>query len=322
MRMEWGELLGGLAAALLAEGTAVPAGHSESAGAARAVLLLPAGMAVPADAAEAAARGILALRTPVSAAGLTLLERARAGGLAIRAAADASLPARARAAAAPQATALTPAATRIIAASDGGCVKNGKPGAAAGYGACAQLEDNCPINLLIRGRVLPCAYSLRSDGAPGLQADSSGPFVVPSNNRGEYLGFCALLCALLALDDTSGCLAARGTVVEIVLDSKIVMNTMTDWLPARKRRGTQAQLKNFDLVQCADQLLQRLHTRCEIVLSKIKSHRPRPPKDSPALDLARWDANDLADHLADDACKAQCAPRAELSGEAVALRLE
>lgn len=165
--------------------------------------------------------------------------------------------------------------TPTIAACDGGCRGNGGNGACAGFGV---MFHGGPLNgLEMYGAVAAADYewidsdyplhgfrAVRHDTFP--QAAGSTP---PTNNRGEYLAGCYLLLA--------ACRAGLTMPVEIVSDSNLFIKTMTEWLPARRAKGTAAQLKNFDLVQIAERLLEILRGRARVTFTHQRSHLSQPP---------------------------------------------
>lgn len=110
--------------------------------------------------------------------------------------------------------------------SDGSCIGNPGPGAAA-------------WRILQEGNVV----------AEGAQADPS-----TTNNRME------LLAAILALEDILR-LHGEGVVgadsIEMRLDSQYTLGCMFDWLPGWKAKGF-AKVKNVDLVQRLDDVAQRV----------------------------------------------------------------
>lgn len=184
--------------------------------------------------------------------------------------------------------------TPVVAACDGGCTGNGKAHAKAGFGAV--VAGGALAGMQIFGRVCSAEYKFADGARPDLGIfPVSGTSVLPSNNRGEYLGACYLMLALVRAGVTAP--------VEIVSDSKLFIMTMTTWLPGRKKKGTEAELKNYDLVQIANTLLSTLKTQCRggVKLTHINSHKPeplRPADGGSSREHLLWSANDLADRLA------------------------
>ena len=176
-----------------------------------------------------------------------------------------------------------------IAFTDGSCPRNGKPGARASFAALvagAQFGDTT-----IRGEVRPAGYALVDEDAPERGMRAAGPPVAPSNNRGELLGIIFALAALL-----------RGRAlgrVEIVSDSEICLKTLLVWLPARLAKGTERELKNFDLVWIAWRLLERLRRRAAAVtLTHTRSHQRPPPRAAPERAHLLHRGNAMADEHA------------------------
>jgi ribonuclease HI len=175
---------------------------------------------------------------------------------------------------------------RARAYTDGGCTANGRAGARASFAAA--FVGGGADGARISGSVPPLEFALLApeDPAQGF-APVAGRAVLPSNNRGEYLAWCWALLILLRAGETRA---------EIVSDCNLFIMTMTEWLPARRRKGTADRLKNFDLVTIGDALLAALRARgADVALTHVNSHRPCPPDAPGARD---WAGNDLADRLA------------------------
>lgn len=173
-----------------------------------------------------------------------------------------------------------------IAACDGSCKANGSRQAKAGYGA---MFVRGPLQgMEIFGSVLPFEYCWVDEGNPLRGFRPSEVPAVPTNNRGEYLGICKLLLAAAR--------AGLAAPLEVVTDSQLVKRTLEEWLPARRRKGTADQLKNYDLVLIADRLLKAC--RCHVTITHVRSHRPPPVAGAPTREKLLWAANDRADRLA------------------------
>lgn len=184
---------------------------------------------------------------------------------------------------------------------DGACTGNGAPAAAAGFGV---VFSGGPLSgTRIAGRVAPRAYRLvpGRPAPPGgvsylLEPDPDSPETPPTNNRGEYLGMCWALLALLR--------AGVQGEVEVVSDSRLVIQTLNEWLPARREKGTEKELANYDLVVIADtlyrELIERLYRASgkQLLLTHVRSHQPPPPNDAPMRDRLLWKGNDVADKVA------------------------
>jgi ribonuclease HI len=182
-----------------------------------------------------------------------------------------------------------------MAFTDGSCQRNGAPDADASY--AAYIESGPLKGVNVCGRVEGHSYAMidATDPCRGFAAirDTDTP---PTNNRGEYLAWCWLLLLLLR----SG---VRGRV-EVVSDCKLFIQTMEDWLPARRRKGTAQQLKNFDLVEIGETLLAALRAQCDgVTLTHVNSHRKQPPATAPRRVRAVWAGNDRVDRMASQVLK-------------------
>jgi ribonuclease HI len=127
-----------------------------------------------------------------------------------------------------------------------------------------------------------------------------GGVVAPSNNRAELLGVVAGLGAALALLDAGASVAD----VELVSDSLITVRTLREWLPARRRAGTEGELANGDLIAVADRLLAAVRGRARVELTHVAGHAARPPASAPARAHLFWAGNDAADRAATGAITA------------------
>lgn len=190
---------------------------------------------------------------------------------------------------------------------DGGCPKNGAADAEAGFGVL--IVGGHLGQTTIRGLVQASAYSLVDPKVPEKGFTSTVPnraaagsgssgVITPTNNRAELAAFCWALLALL-----------RGRVlggIELVSDSKICVNTLTTWLPARRRKGTAHQLANFDLLVVAEALLAALKAQADVVLlthTHAAHDRPCPARNTAnyAQESCYWLGNAKADALAGSA---------------------
>ena len=207
----------------------------------------------------------------------------------------------------PVARVAPPASGVLRVFTDGACHGNGTARAAASFAVVAAA----PLlgGLRLSGRVAARAYALDGDSASlafAAAAGDDGPHVLPSNNRGEYLAGCWALRALLC-----GGLAA-GAAVELVTDSNLFLRTMTEWLPARRAKGTARELKNFDIIVVAEELLRALRASgVQVRFVHVRSHRPEPPPGSREHEL--WAGNFAADALASAALEPG-APAFRVSG--------
>lgn len=185
----------------------------------------------------------------------------------------------------------------IMAFTDGACTANGKKGAAAGYGVVVR-GGHCPAELC--GPVPPCEMELVTAAAAAAAASpcvgASPPQLIPksapaapSNNRAELLGI--IHCMLWLLRHSA---AGR---IRIYSDSKICVMTLLSWLPNRLAKGTERELKNFDLVWASWQLLGQLRELADSVdLVHVRAHQTRPPATDPGYPI--WEGNSRADALA------------------------
>jgi uracil-DNA glycosylase len=182
---------------------------------------------------------------------------------------------------------------------DGSCPKNGDSDAEASF-ALGVLSG--PLkHVWVAGRVAPQEYKLVDSNnlARGFKPVPETK-AVPTNNRGEYLAWCWALLLLL-----------RGKVVgrtEIVSDSDLFIQTMKTWLPARRCKGTEKKLKNYDLIYIADALLHRLREgnvfkREGVKLTHTRSHQKRPPPTASSREQVLWIGNDMVDKEAGDILK-------------------
>lgn len=182
---------------------------------------------------------------------------------------------------------------------DGACLANGRAGARAAFAAV--LTGGAFAPTFIQGRLAPAEYAFVDGDEPlrGVAPVRGGGRVPPSNNRGELLGVIYALLALL--------LAGAAGSVEIVSDSLVSVRTLTEWLPARRAKGTARDLKNYDLVCIAERLLHLLRGQAASVeLTHVRSHQPPPPPGAPARARLLWKGNDTADKKAEAALDLQC----------------
>ncbi len=180
---------------------------------------------------------------------------------------------------------------------DGGCKGNGGPAPDASYAVCMAGGPGGGTELC--GRVAPSEYGFIDEAAPELGfGPVSGAPVPPSNNRGEYLAWCWGALLLLRARAAGRC--------EIVTDCLLIVRTLTEWLPARRAKGTAHKLRNYDLLRIADALLAALRARCAfggagITLTHVNAahDRPRPGDGAPRRERMLWAGNHQADQLAD-----------------------
>lgn len=175
---------------------------------------------------------------------------------------------------------------------DGAASGNGRPGAEGGFGVYVLTGPLWGLEL--RGRVAPALYALRDPSRPLLGfAPQPGPPVPPTNNRAEYLGGAWLLLLLLR---------GGGGGARLISDSRLLVETVENWLPARRKAGTAARLKNLDLLAILETLLAALRARAPAAFSHVRAHRPRPAgpfrRAADLRALLEWQGNRRADALA------------------------
>jgi uracil-DNA glycosylase len=173
---------------------------------------------------------------------------------------------------------------------DGSCPRNGKPDAEASYAAYVLTGPLKGVEVC--GRVEPLEYALVDPADPRRGfVPVAGKAATPTNNRGEYLAWCWVLLLLL-----------RGGVrgrVEVVSDCNLFIQTMEDWLPARRKKGKASSLKNYDLVCIGEALLAALRAECGgVALTHTNSHQKRPPPEAGAQAQVFWYGNDRVDRVA------------------------
>ncbi len=183
---------------------------------------------------------------------------------------------------------------------DGAASKNGQVGARAGFSAVfvgGPFSETLATCAVVAGPVAPRGYALTDADDPARGCCLTEALIPPSNNRGELLG---VVYGLLGL------LAAGARRAELFSDSQITVRTLNEWLPTRKRKGTQGQLANFDLITVADHVLGQLRAGgAEITLTHVRGHQRDPgPSDERARTL--WIGNGLADKHAGGPARTGC----------------
>jgi len=198
-------------------------------------------------------------------------------------------------------------AGRVRGFCDGAAAGNGREDAEGAFGVFVLTG---PLKgLELSGRVARHPYALADPAEPrkGFVPLFAEAEVPPTNNRAEYLAGAWLLLLLLRG-------LGRGET-RLVSDSKILVQTLNSWLPARRRAGTAHQLKNYDLVVVLEALLEALRAEVHSAFfAHIHSHQPRPPGGTPLIDRAEWFGNAKADALAGAAGAPIGAPPADGSG--------
>ena len=168
----------------------------------------------------------------------------------------------------------------MIAFCDGGCTGNGKSNACASFATIVVAQNEI---IEIYGKVIDREYLLISDS---LQTNNT--YVKPSNNRGEMLAIIHTLMELLKHVDTNA-------TFEIISDSQICLNTLLTWLPTRLAKGTEREMKNFDLVMIAWNLYKRFNGTCK--LTHTRGHL-KAPVSSSTRDKMIFEGNTRVDKLA------------------------
>ena len=186
--------------------------------------------------------------------------------------------------------------------SDGGCTNNGKKNAIASY--CAILIDG-KTKYIQKGLVKPNKYILILPEVGSHEVGSHAPAnfdsiisidesikIIPSNNRGELLGIIYCLMQLYLKSTNTDFIP---TTVELYSDSLICIKTLNIWLPFRKKKNTEHELKNFDLIQIADFLLTKIKIKYILItILHVKSHQKKPTTGG-NKSLFIWLGNQLAD---------------------------
>ena len=190
---------------------------------------------------------------------------------------------------------------------DGGCSNNGKKNAVASF-SCIIIDGK--TRKIIRGKVLPNEFFLEngtivtengngaivSEITKIIEIKSNEKYVQPSNNRGELLGIIQALKYLTNLQPNA-------TNVIIVSDSLLCIKTFNEWLPARRKKNTAHELKNFDLISIGEILLEECKKlNFNIKFVHINSHLSEPVNSNLNNNLKEynekhflWKGNKLAD---------------------------
>lgn len=185
---------------------------------------------------------------------------------------------------------------------DGGCSNNGKKNAVASF-SCIIIDGK--TRKIIRGKVLPNEFFLENGNDTIVTENSNGnivtkiteikpneKYVQPSNNRGELLGIIQALKYLTSLQ-------TNATNVIIVSDSLLCIKTFNEWLPARRKKNTAHELKNFDLISIGEILLEECKKlNFNIKFVHINSHLSEPVNSNSKEYNEKhflWKGNKLAD---------------------------
>jgi len=205
----------------------------------------------------------------------------------------------------------------VVAFSDGCSDLVGKKGVTASLqsraGFAAIVAGGQFGATVIRGEVFPALYTFVDDSDPERGVRETDTLTPPTNNRGELLGLVYCFLALL-----------RGRAlghVEVVSDSKVCVDTLLDFLPKRLRKGTERELKNFDLIWIAWRLLERLRAQADcVILTHVRSHQKQPPPSATSRERFLWRGNDKADKNASAALGGSARFAVEVSGAPAILR--
>jgi len=183
-------------------------------------------------------------------------------------------------------------------ATDGACKANGKQHARAGF--CALVLDGHLKNLCVKGIIEPYSYGLYDSRNPLLGFVTDTRPALPTNNRAEYLAGCwaLLLCLRLSVR------TPPPPDFQIITDSNLFIKTMTMWLPNRRQKGTASNLKNYDLIEIAEKLMQSLQKQhgCAVNFIHVKSHQSAPRKDATRQEYEAWLGNKRVDTIAQEIC--------------------
>lgn len=185
---------------------------------------------------------------------------------------------------------------------DGACSANGSADAAAGYGVAfagspGAFAEGEPKR--VWGRVPAREFELVDAANPhsGFRPTEAG--ATPTNNRGEYLAACWGLLGLLRQARRRRLAGDPPAQYELVSDSNIFVRTMTEWLQARRAKGTERDLKNFDLVAIADRLTCALRAEgSPVKFTHERGHQRAPPADAEPRRKILHAGNEQADKLA------------------------
>jgi ribonuclease HI len=130
----------------------------------------------------------------------------------------------------------------------------------------------------------------------------SEPFDLPNptNNRAEYL---ACIRALeWVLEKTKNRSLKDQAKIRVVLytDSKLLIQSMTQWVPKWERRGWKKAdgkpVKNVELVQQMHQIMK--NRLPQTIFVHVKAHRSKPPRSAGSQEYWMWKGNFEADKLA------------------------
>lgn len=180
-----------------------------------------------------------------------------------------------------------------LAFTDGSCENNGAANAKASF--AAEILGGPLKGVRVAGCVRAAEYAFVDPADPRRGFAPTAKKAAPTNNRGEYLAWCWVLLLLLRG-------GGRGRV-EVVSDCDLFIKTMTEWLPARRAKGREGELKNLDLVLIAERLLAELRAAVGlgdggVRLTHVNSHTKRPGPDAGPRAQVLWIGNDRVDRAA------------------------
>jgi uracil-DNA glycosylase len=164
-----------------------------------------------------------------------------------------------------------PQPSRAFIFTDGGATANGKVNCKASWG-CHIVKIGALAGTESMGGIVP-------------PINISGKKFAASNNRGEIT---ALVKAIEWVGATS-----YPHDIEIVSDSKYLIDCLTKWIAGWIRAGKLEEKKNTDLLLPLYHAIQALPNK--ITYKHVNSHRAEPPKGTP--EYFYWCGNDAADKI-------------------------
>jgi uracil-DNA glycosylase len=154
---------------------------------------------------------------------------------------------------------------------DGGATANGKANCKATWGAYVVIKGRGATTHTMSGIVAPVKIK-------------GGKFQT-SNNRGEITALVEAIKYIRKLK--------YPYEIEIISDSKYLIDCITKWIPNWLRDDKTAEKKNTDLLIPLYTDIKKMDN--EITFKHINSHRRAPPEESP--EYFYWYGNDIADKL-------------------------
>jgi ribonuclease HI len=192
---------------------------------------------------------------------------------------------------------------------DGACSANGRAGAAGAFavvvcggpGGAATISaplaaaeyrfaDGLPA-IAVAAAPEASAASEASEATEASAAPATSEAAAPpaTNNRAELLALAWALAVLPRLGEPAA---------TVVSDSKICVRTLNEWLPSRRARGTEGELRNLDLVRTADAALAAARAAgVAVTIEHQRGHQPMPDREDGRAYLY-WVGNDRADRAA------------------------